>query len=163
MSNRELYHHGVKGMKWGVRRTPSQLGYKTQPKQKRKSSIGSLLSSKKQKKSDNSKSADDSKKPIPKPKPEAKPQPKQKTARDMTDDELRRAINRIELERRYNQLNPQQVSMGKEITNRIIKNMVIPAAEDIGKQFIKSQMTKLVNEKLGLGEEYRVYTNNKKK
>ena len=24
----ELYHHGVKGMKWGVRRTPAQLGHK---------------------------------------------------------------------------------------------------------------------------------------
>lgn len=24
----ELYHHGIKGMKWGIRRTPEQLGHK---------------------------------------------------------------------------------------------------------------------------------------
>lgn len=27
MENNELYHHGVKGQKWGVRRTPKQLGH----------------------------------------------------------------------------------------------------------------------------------------
>ena len=25
----ELFHHGIKGMKWGVRRTPEQLGHRT--------------------------------------------------------------------------------------------------------------------------------------
>lgn len=33
----ELYHHGVKGMKWGVRRTPEQLGHR-----KRKQSISKM-------------------------------------------------------------------------------------------------------------------------
>ena len=27
--NNELYHHGIKGMKWGIRRTPAQLGHPT--------------------------------------------------------------------------------------------------------------------------------------
>lgn len=44
----ELYHHGVKGMKWGIRRTPEQLGYiKTKKKlrvekKKRKQQIKNL-------------------------------------------------------------------------------------------------------------------------
>ena len=27
MDNNELYHYGILGMKWGIRRTPSQLGH----------------------------------------------------------------------------------------------------------------------------------------
>ena len=28
----EIYHHGIKGQKWGVRRTKEQLGYKNKSK-----------------------------------------------------------------------------------------------------------------------------------
>lgn len=30
----ELYHHGIKGMKWGIRRTPEQLGHPRSEKKK---------------------------------------------------------------------------------------------------------------------------------
>lgn len=35
-SRGELYHYGVKGMKWGVRRTPEQLGHKKRLKKSQK-------------------------------------------------------------------------------------------------------------------------------
>lgn len=37
----ELYHHGVKGMKWGVRRTPDQLGRKVEKLKRKNSELSS--------------------------------------------------------------------------------------------------------------------------
>ena len=44
--NEELYHYGVKGMKWGVRRTPEQLGRKIEKLEKRNKKLASRINPK---------------------------------------------------------------------------------------------------------------------
>lgn len=148
--NNYLEHHGIKGMKWGVRRTKAQLGYKIGFRKKKKKSVESK----------DTKSENQNKKISKK---------KSKSVKDMSDEELRAKINklenRLEMEKRYKDLSSKDISKGKKFTSRVINSMVLPAAEDIGKQLIKSAMAKIVNDKvtIKMGSEYKVYTNNKKK
>ena len=44
-----------------------------------------------------------------------------------------------------------------------MREMIAPAAIDTGRQLVKSYMTKAVNDGLKLEDEYKIYTNNKKK
>ena len=152
MDNNELMHYGVPGMKWGVRRTPAQLG------RKKTSSSKSLFGKKK-----------------PKPKPKAKSEsskketaPKPKSVKEMSDEELSTAISRLQLEQKYKELSPQKVSTGKAITKRILNNIVVPAAEDVGRQMVKTALTRAGNKTLSevfkdFSEADKIYTNNKKK
>ena len=139
-----LQHYGVLGMRWGVRRTPAQLGRSSNGSTKQKRfSIGV-------------------KKSVPKQDIQSI-KPKQKTIKDLTDDELRQKINRLRMEQEYRNLSPAQISTGKKVVDRILKNVVTPAAEDVAKQLTKSMMTKAVNKAFNLDDELKVYTNNKKK
>lgn len=45
----ELYHHGIKGMKWGIRRSREELGYPPQQKRRKKNSLFGLNFNKKKK------------------------------------------------------------------------------------------------------------------
>ena len=154
MDNNELMHYGVPGMKWGVIRTPDQLGRK-------KTSSSRFLFRKKKSK--------------PKPKPKAKSEsskketaPKPKSVKEMSDEELSTAIRRMQLEQTYASLSPQKVSTGKAITKRILNNIVVPAAEDVGRQMVKTALTRAGNKTLSevfkdFSEADKIYTNNKKK
>lgn len=57
--------------------------------------------------------------------------------KDMSDDDLKSAINRLKLEKEYKQLNAHQLSEGQKIVGDILK--------DVGKQYAKNYITSSLN------------------
>lgn len=125
----ELTHHGIKGQKWGVRRTKAQLGYKIN-KFKRKWNRKAAF--KKLKKAEAAK---------------AKMQPK-KSVKDMTDEELDAAIARAKKEDTYRALRPEQVSKGKKFVNSLVNEAIKPALVNAGKKYVNDLFDKAVKDVL---------------
>lgn len=105
----ELYHHGIKGMKWGVRHDRKRSG----SAKKRTSSI-SKSKTVEQKKSEVLKSR--SAKAL------------YKNADLFTNDELRRAYERLNLERNIKNIADQEVSSGKKTVRSVGKVLAGSAA-----------------------------------
>ena len=150
----DLYHHGIVGMKWGVRRYQNKDGSLTSAGRKRANKLEQEYS-----KLTNKKLKSNSEKTS-----------KSKSVSDMSDDELRTKTNRMRLEADYinayktmNSLSPKQVSKGKSFINKISKDIIVPVATDVSRQVVKSYVVKFVNEGLNLENDYKVHTNNKKK
>lgn len=157
----ELYHHGVPGQKWGVRRYQYKDGSLTPAGRKRVAKLKDEYTSltgkrliRKPAKAVVSRGADSDKRSV----------------KDMSDAELRERTNRLNLENNYvdavkrmNDLNPKQISNGKKFTNKVMNEVISPAVTDVSKQLVKSFLVKSVNEGLKLDEELKVHTNNKKK
>lgn len=107
MNNNELYHYGVPGMKWGTRRSHSEVRADTINKQTKKlskiSDIGRNASSAFNTASDLAGKASRSNKPSKKVKNDLS---------KMSDQELRNRLNRIQMEQQYASLNPSRISRG---------------------------------------------------
>lgn len=96
-----------------------------------------------------------------------------KSIEDMSDNELQNSVNRLRNEKAYqdlmNELHPKGKTRGEvanDILTRVTKSVIVPAAENIGRQLTSSIFASMVNNSSlmqKLGEQYRVYTNNKKK
>lgn len=107
MENSQLYHHGILGMKWGVRRFQNK--------------DGSLTSAGKRHLEQNSKAKQGTNK-----KKKGHTTNKGKSINELSDDELRKRINRLELEKRYEALSKkeQKAKMfdGKRFVTQVLEN-----------------------------------------
>lgn len=161
MNNDELKHYGILGMKWGIRRYQNKDGSLTPAGKKKAAKMKdeyTVLTGKRL-----------IRKPISKKSNTTEVDTK-KSVKDMSDYELKSKTDRLNAEKNYMEAvknhktaTAEDVSRGKKIINTVINDMITPAATDVGKQIIKSYMTKAVNDGLELDDEYKIYTNNKKK
>lgn len=120
----QLYHHGIKDMKWGIRRFQNKDGSLTPAGRKRYGNRPGHDS--------------DSESVSEKPKSSGS----KKSVKEMTDAELNAAVNRLRLEQQYRQLSPEKVSLGKKFVDSLQKDVIIPAAKEAGKNVVKDLMEK---------------------
>lgn len=150
----ELYHYGVKGMKWGVRRTPAQLGHTTGTKKKRSGSAGEAVknTAKKAVKAISSKMSETRRKRAEAKAHDAETKKiqenKKKKLSDLTDDELRQRIQRLELEKRYRDLTPKETSRGKAFIDAVGKQVLGPAVSNAARQKLEA----VLKDQLGLNQ-----------
>lgn len=153
MNSNELMHHGIHGMRWGVRRYQNKDGSLTAAGRKRINQLDSeyqRLTGEKL-----SKSSADVKK--------TESKPKRKSISEMTNEEIQEKINRITLEQNLKSLTPKKISAGKRFTETVMNDVITPAATDVGKQLARSMFADGVNKVFNLEGDNKVYANNKKK
>lgn len=172
--NDELYHWGIKGMRWGIRRYQNKDGSLTPAGKKRLKAESDAIkkeeeilknrkatqakfdrldakrkSLEEQKKALNS-DDDKSKKPDTE-----ETKPAKKSVKDMSDIELANEIRRVQMEKQYEALTaqPETVKKGNTFVKDFMEKAAVPALQEAGKVLIKDSLLKAGKKYLGLNTE----------
>lgn len=141
----EMYHHGILGQKWGIRRYQNKDGSLTPAGRKRANKLENeynKLTGKKLKrdtdKDENNKSDSSKKQNI------------KKAVSQMSDADLKNRLTRLENEKRLVQLEKERVSTGQKLLTKIGNDVVKPSLIDAGKNTLTAYLTKVGKEALGV-------------
>ena len=131
-TSEELYHHGIKGQKWGIRRFQNKDGSLTKAGERRRAKLEGKL----EKLGGSKKAASESDVVQP---------AKKKTASEMDDNELAKAISRARMEDEYRRLRPEPQPVEKNaFMKQMINEVVKPAMINSGRKALEAAMGKVV-------------------
>lgn len=145
-SPNELYHHGILGMKWGIRRFQNKDGTLTSAGRKRlKRNSEDSSDSTKNTKTESGSSTSNSKSSTS----------TKKSVKDMSDAELQAAINRLNLETRYSELTKSDSpSKNNSRAKKFIADVLEQSGKNIATQattYLMGTATNKLFEKFGFG------------
>lgn len=141
MEKETLYHYGIPGMKWGIRRYQNKDGSLTPAGKKRLAKLNSEVEKLSGKKTE-SNSDSETKKSSSTEKAESLKINETKKVNEMSDNELRTVVNRLQMEQQYKNLSKPKKTLGQRFIESAFKDVVGPSVREAAKQNLTRELNK---------------------